>query len=55
MLSKLLTIDGSSKIMVHDRKTPYGNREFFCFLSCISYTKVVNIITIIGNHKQIAA
>ena len=52
ILSKLLTIDGSSKIMVHDRKTPYGNRKFFCFLSCIGYTKLVNIMSLSGTHHK---
>jgi len=35
---------------VHTRKTPYGNREFLCFLSCIRYTFLVNIMSFSGTN-----
>ena len=47
----------NSPISLREQKNqPLGLRGwFFCFLRCISYASLVNIMDFIGNHKQIAA
>jgi hypothetical protein len=35
---------------IKTEKTPDLLRSFFCFLSCISYTRLVNIIPLFGTH-----
>jgi len=32
--------------------TSLRRRSFFCFLSCIGYTKVVNIMSLLGTHHK---